>query len=67
MAEGSDQSASAPLIRESEDEISNHHRATRSQHDDDVTSPNAFIWALAMTAGISGLLFGYEYEDLPLI
>ncbi len=25
-----------------------------------LTSPNAFIWALSFTAGISGILFGYE-------
>lgn len=24
-------------------------------------SPTAFIWALTFAAGISGLLFGYEY------
>lgn len=26
--------------------------------------PNRFIWALTLTAGISGLLFGYEYALL---
>lgn len=30
----------------------------------DLSSPNRFIWALTLTAGISGLLFGYECEKI---
>jgi MFS transporter, SP family, solute carrier family 2 (myo-inositol transporter), member 13 len=29
-------------------------------------SPGAFIWVLTVCAGISGLLFGYEYAFLKL-
>lgn len=29
-------------------------------HESDLSRPNRFIWALTLTAGISGLLFGYE-------
>lgn len=28
----------------------------------DLSTPNRFIWALTLTAGISGLLFGYECD-----
>ena len=31
----------------------------------DSASPNAFIWALTLAAGISGLLFGYECASYP--
>lgn len=31
-----------------------------SHHENGTSSLNAFIWALTFTAGISGLLFGYE-------
>lgn len=30
------------------------------QEESDLLTPNCFIWALTLTAGISGLLFGYE-------
>lgn len=30
-----------------------------------LTSPTLFIWTLTLCAGISGLLFGYEYVPLP--
>lgn len=51
------ESASAPLIQ--------HNETTASAHDqlhqaNDVNAPNAFLWALTFTAGISGLLFGYD-------
>jgi SP family myo-inositol transporter-like MFS transporter 13 len=29
-----------------------------------LTSPGAFIWTLTVCAGVSGLLFGYEYVVL---
>lgn len=31
-----------------------------SRHENGASSLNAFLWALTFTAGISGLLFGYE-------
>ena len=33
-------------------------------HEKDLSRPNRFIWLLTLTAGISGLLFGYEYVVL---
>jgi SP family myo-inositol transporter-like MFS transporter 13 len=32
-----------------------------------LVSPGAFIWALTVCAGVSGLLFGYEYVSLSLL
>ena len=29
------------------------------------SAPTAFVWALTVTAGISGLLFGYELAYTP--
>lgn len=45
--------ANAPLIEDREHEEG-------SLKESDTTSPSAFIWALTFTAGISGLLFGYD-------
>lgn len=54
-------SAEAPLMRG--ESLSVHDR-TRTEDGDlreqDLTSPSWFIWALTFSAGISGLLFGYE-------
>lgn len=54
-------SAEAPLmLRES---LSVHDRTGTGNGDlreQDLTSPSWFIWALTFSAGISGLLFGYE-------
>lgn len=56
----------APLIDDrhlshNDDDDNNHV----SQHENGTSSLNAFIWALTFTAGISGLLFGYECVRLP--
>ena len=59
MAEGSDGAAIAPLMRESEDDPSNDQQVTHI-YDGDLTSPSTFTWTLSATAGISGILFGYE-------
>ena len=59
MAE-SDGAADAPLMRHEEDEDYNSQEHAILNRDG-VTSPSAFTWALTLTAGISGLLFGYEY------
>lgn len=63
MAEGDDEeAANAPLMHDDgESTIPGHHDRIDLQ-EEDLTSPSAFIWALTFTAGISGLLFGYEYE-----
>ena len=62
MAE-SDGTADAPLMRHEEDE-GYDNQETAALHRDNLTSPSAFVWALTLTAGISGLLFGYEYSVL---
>ncbi|KAL8854683.1 MAG: hypothetical protein Q9221_000465 [Calogaya cf. arnoldii] len=55
---GDDFAAEAPLMQEPE--------SPRNSTDDDSfiseegQSPNAFIWALSIAAGISGILFGYD-------
>jgi len=62
MAEGDDEAANAPLIHhDDENEAPSHHERSHLQ-EQELTSPSAFIWALTFTAGISGLLFGYEYN-----
>lgn len=59
MAEGNDGAAITPLMHESEDEIPDYHEVAHSD-ESGLTSPSAFVWALSCTAGISGILFGYE-------
>ena len=62
MTEHDPSDANAPLL--SSDAVTSHSH----QHDDDVTTPDLelgysgswFIWILTFSAGISGLLFGYE-------
>lgn len=44
----------APLIQDEP------HQGEHRPQESDLKSPNAFIWALTFTAGLSGLLFGYE-------
>ncbi len=63
MADGNDEAANAPLMRESETETPYYPEVAQS-HENDPTSPSAFVWALTFSAGISGLLFGYEYDLL---
>ena len=54
-----DDGAHAPLIEDSEHGFSDHAQDDISR-ESDATSPSTFIWALTITAGISGLLFGYD-------
>ncbi len=51
--------ANAPLIEHHEPAIS-EYGGEESVQESDTTRPSAFIWALTFTAGISGLLFGYD-------
>ncbi|KAL8711358.1 MAG: hypothetical protein Q9220_004255 [cf. Caloplaca sp. 1 TL-2023] len=61
MAAG-DHAAQAPLMQEPEsprdslDDLSNSFLSEEKQS----SSPSAFIWALSIAAGISGILFGYD-------
>ena len=59
MAEG-DGTANTPLMRDGGNEDYDNNEATPT-HENDLNSPSAFVWALTLTAGVSGLLFGYEY------
>jgi hypothetical protein len=68
MADGDDEAANAPLIHHDDENDVPSHRETIHLQEGDPTSPSAFVWALTFTAGISGLLFGYEYNHhLPFI
>ena len=62
-----DEDANAPLItRDDRPTITNDNGSIPLQESKNI-SPTAFIWALTFAAGISGLLFGYEYAyTLPL-
>ncbi|CAO1600760.1 MAG: hypothetical protein LQ349_000373 [Xanthoria aureola] len=56
---GDDFAAQAPLMREPEsarNSIDDHSFISEGRP----TSPSAFIWALSVAAGISGILFGYD-------
>ena len=75
MAVDDDAAADAPLIRQdlSRGPHDGAEEATLLHDDQDsevrprhLPPPTAFIWALSATAGISGLLFGYEYCFLVL-
>ena len=58
MAE--DEQAQAPLITDDDPAPDSTSDKTESL-DVRNEAPTLFIWALTLTAGISGLLFGYEY------
>lgn len=58
MADG-DEVANAPLMSNEVDEDDHHEVPPLCENN--TTSPSTFIWALTFAAGISGLLFGYEY------
>ena len=65
-----DDAANAPLIQEVEDvdspiSDSGNPDALPRPREIERNSPTAFIWALTFTAGISGLLFGYESVMSP--
>jgi len=53
----------APLMRQEPTEAHDGTRTTENSdlREQDLTTPSLFIWALTFSAGISGLLFGYEY------
>ena len=58
--EGEEETATAPLI---EDLRCDGPALDEGQaRESDLATPNRFIWALTWTAGISGLLFGYECD-----
>ena len=59
MAE-EDTLANAPLIRENSSENSGQRGTPPRSAVSTDAAPTTFIWALTLTAGISGLLFGYE-------
>lgn len=62
MADGDDEAANAPLMHhDDEDNVIDYPGIAYSQESESA-SPSAFIWALTFAAGISGLLFGYEYD-----
>ena len=57
-----DAAADAPLMQgdSGQEERIGSLGSLELQQEDAQASPTAFIWALTFTAGISGLLFGYE-------
>lgn len=63
-----DEDANAPLITGDDRPTTTNNNGSIPLQESNKTSPSAFIWALTFAAGISGLLFGYEYAyTLPLI
>jgi hypothetical protein len=61
MADGEEEEAvMAPLIPDPrcDGDVISH----APPHERDLSSPNRFLWALTLTAGMSGFLFGYECE-----
>ena len=60
MVESNDEATTVPLMHESEDGVPDHSPTTKKS----ATSPSVFVWALTFSAGISGLLFGYESDLL---
>lgn len=55
-----------PLINDGDGDHHEHERQQEGQDVDEsvIESPGFFIWALTFSAGVSGLLFGYEYVPL---
>lgn len=65
MADGEeDEAVIAPLIQDLRGDGAAALEDPRPQ-ESDLSRPNRFIWALTLTAGISGLLFGYECDTFP--
>ena len=56
-----DEAANAPLITDGDRPIITNNNGSILLQESNYASPTAFIWALTFAAGISGLLFGYEY------
>lgn len=57
MGDDEEEAVIAPLINHENQVNSGGEYQTQES---DSTSPSAFVWALTLTACISGLLFGYE-------
>ena len=59
--------AAEPLIRNNRDlrdDARDHYEDEEIEQEIDesaLISPGSFIWCLTICAGVSGLLFGYEY------
>lgn len=53
-----------PFSHDDDDDDGDNNKGV-SRHENSAGSLNAFLWALTFTAGISGLLFGYECVRLP--
>lgn len=60
MAEGNDVAVNAPLMHHNDEDAALDNREGPHLQENELKSLSAFIWALTFTAGISGLLFGYE-------
>ena len=65
-----DDAANAPLIGgeeivDSPNQLSSSHATVPWSRESQLTTLSPFIWALTISAGISGLLFGYEFETAP--
>lgn len=57
---GDESAVEAPLMQEPESPRNSIDDNSFISEEGQPTSPNAFIWALSIAAGISGLLFGYD-------
>lgn len=70
MAEdGEGEGLNAPLIEDrtvSHDDDDDDDNDSNNNQEYGASSLNLFIWTLTFTAGISGLLFGYEFVRLSL-
>lgn len=56
------QEAERLLSDEPRYDVSSSHARPDIVDESILGSPGWFIWALTFSAGVSGLLFGYEYE-----
>lgn len=63
----------APLIRPDAADTFSQRREVNGDHSEDPSSSDSgsiFVWALTLSASISGILFGYEYVhycQLPML
>jgi len=53
--------AAEPLIRNDPNEENSDRDADVEVDESALVAPGLFIWGLTICAGVSGLLFGYEY------
>jgi SP family myo-inositol transporter-like MFS transporter 13 len=61
--------AAEPLISDTRDypidaQYYEHDGNVDVEEESALLSPGLFIWGLTICAGVSGLLFGYEYVDM---